>query len=218
MRAMHIVPGVLLLILAVSMAEAVELSDSLGIAVLNRDVMVSGEDGAPLAVPDRGEVLICTSIKRMGCRVLYHDSEGLPRSAFLPFRDRWGRATARLWIHDGYLAENTVRTLRTVVLQPVDLCLKRGSVYPVVLVDRNQCFIRYIQSGYARFLPIPRTSVELEMLADHSLPELLGDTAGDTAGDGAGESQEETDDKDSPEENDLEEDKLSVKDKAVNGS
>ena len=160
MRFLRFLP-VFLLILSTAIAD--ETAPVLGYAVMRRDRAIPEKGEHKFPMPPKGTILYSPKASATGYLVVWDDTEGEPRMAVLPFRDQYGRATAKAWLYDAGMETNTVEVRIPMPLRLGYIPLMRGRKYSIIASDADSYTLRYDFHGLARTITIDSDEAVVEL-------------------------------------------------------
>lgn len=138
-------------------------------AVMKNDVIIP-DAGGELPMSAASQVFPSPGVTDDGCLVACRDAQGKPHMAFMPWRTLLGVVTARAWVHDLSLDENTVVAQVPVQLQPGFFLLKRGAKYPIVGTTDDTFTLLYTLKDFSWEFQVSKSNVAVERVEPEKDP------------------------------------------------
>jgi hypothetical protein len=145
---------------------AVAADQPIGFALVKQPTVVNDAGRGPLPTPARGETLSCTGLGREGYYVVCRDAANVQRFGTLPFRDEWGRATARGWTFDASLTPYTIVVENPLPLVAGAVRVEKGEEFPILGFDDRHYFVDFCRGETRLRLPIPKSVAHFKLPPD----------------------------------------------------
>lgn len=108
----------------------------------------------------KGEIYNCPFLLHNGYLVIaYKDNK--PFMGFIPYRDEYGRVSARCWKYDLSLEENTIRMEYTIPIQSGGIMLFKEFEYPVLSNKDDSVIIEYKFRDFVKHIVVPSEWVSI---------------------------------------------------------